>query len=205
MTLLHSGHNSKINLSAKEMLEISQEITRNFTPCFSSPMPELVEKVRLSPKELLDISEEIGRDFAPKPSSPSVPELMLLPVDPGHLYAYWDLGGSAEKAAPDNDHEEQLTLRIYSQPDEQKTDTEAAVWFDVAIDSAIAHQQVSLPTAVDNTAYSAAIGKCCGDDSFIEFVHSNIIHASHGQTAWHYDATYCLGNSASGRGISKQA
>jgi hypothetical protein len=202
MTLLYSGHNSKINLSAKEMLKISQEITRNFTPCFSSRMPELVEKVRLSPKELLDISEEIGRDFAPKPSSYNAPELMLLPVDPGHLYAYWHLEGSTEKAASDNDNEEQLTLRIYSQPDEQKADAEAAVWFDVAIDSAIAHQQVSLPAAVDDTAYSAAIGKCCADDSFIEFVHSNIVHAPHGQTA---SATYCSGNSASGRGISKRA
>ncbi|WP_292433444.1 DUF4912 domain-containing protein [Methylobacter sp.] len=189
------------------MLEISQEITRNFTPCFSSRMPELVEKVRLSPKELLDISEEIGRDFAPKPSSYNAPELVLLPVDPGHLYAYWHLEGNTQKSASasDNDNKEQLTLRVYSQPDEQKADAEAAVWFDVAIDSSIAHQQVALPTAVEDTAYSAAIGKCCADDSFIEFVHSNIVHAPHGQTAWHYDATYCSGNSASGRGISKRA
>jgi hypothetical protein len=201
MTLLHSGHNSKINLSAKEMLEISQEITRNFTPCFSSRMPDLVEKVRLSPKELLDISEEIGRDFAPKPSSHNAPELMLLPVDPGHLHAYWSLDVRTEKAAPD--HEEQLTLRIYSQPDEQKADTAVSAWFDIAIDNAIAHQQIALPATVDDTAYSAAIGKSCADDSFIEFIHSNIVHAPHGQTAWHYDATHCLGNKASGRGISK--
>lgn len=202
---MHSGYSSKINLSAKEMLEISQEITRNFTPCFSSRMPELVEKIRLSPKELLDISEKIGRDFAPKPSSPKAPELTLLPVDPGHLYAYWNLGKSRENAIADNSNKEQLTLRIYSQPDEQKADDETAVWFDVAIDCAITHQQISLPTAVDDMAYSAAIGKCYADDNFIEFVHSNIIHASHGQAAWHYDATYCLSNSASGRGISKQA
>jgi hypothetical protein len=203
MTLLHSGHNSKINLSAKEMLEISQEITRNFAPCFSSRMPELVEKVRLSPKELLDISEEIGRDFAPKPSSYNVPELTLLPVDPGHLHAYWHLQESAEKSVSDND--EQLTLRVYSQPDEQNADAEATVWFDIAIDSSTANQQVALPAAIDDTAYSAAIGKCRADDSFIEFVHSNVVHAPHGQTAWRYDATYCQGNSASGRGISKQA
>jgi hypothetical protein len=205
MAFLYSGYSSNINLSAKEMLEISQEITRNFTPCFLSPMPELVEKIRLSPKELLDISEKIGRDFAPKSSSPSVPELTLLPVDPGHLYAYWDLGGSAEKAVLDNDYEEPLTLRIYSQSDEQKTDAETAVWFDVAIDSSMARQQVTLPTPVDDMAYSAAIGKCCADDSFIEFVHSNTIHAPYGQMAWHYDATHCLSNSASVRGISKQA
>lgn len=203
MTLLHSRHNSKINLSAKEMLEISREITRSFAPCFSSRMPELVEKFRLSPKELLDISEEIGRDYAPKPASYNAPELTLLPVDPGHLHAYWHLEQSAEKSVPDND--QPLTLRIYSQPDEQKEDAEAAAWFDISIDSSSANQHVALPAAVDDTAYSAAIGKYRDDDSFVEFVHSNIVHAQHGQTSWHHDTTYCLGNSASGRGIGKPA
>ena len=80
MTFLHSGHNSKINLSAKQMLEISQEISRDFTPCFSNPVQELDGKIRLSPRELLDIGEEIGRSFAPTPSY-NTPELMLLPVD----------------------------------------------------------------------------------------------------------------------------
>lgn len=202
MTFLHSGYNSKINLSAKDMLAISQEISRNFTPCFSSWMPEVVENIRLSSRELLDIGEEIGRDFAPKPSY-KTSELMLLPVDPGHLYAYWSLGENRENSTPDND---QLTLRIYSQADEQTADTETASWFDVAIDSPMTHQQVSLPSPVDDTAYSAAIGKCGADDSFIEFAHSNIIHAPLGRSAWHQDhqnSTYCLSKNASGLGISK--
>lgn len=187
------------------MLEISQEISRNFTPCLSSWMPEFVEKIRLTPRELLDIGEEIGRDFAPKPTY-NTPELMLLPVDPGHLYAYWNLGERREAAKPDNDGKEQLTLRIYSQPDEESADTEAASWFDVAIDSPMTHQQVSLPNPVDDTAYSAAIGKCCEDDSFVELVHSNIIHAHHGRTSWHQDhrnSTYGRGINASGLGINK--
>jgi len=205
MTFLHSGYNSKINLSAKDMLEISQEISRNFTPCFSSWMPELVEKIRLSPKELLDIGEEIGRDFAPKASC-NTPEVTLLPVDPGHLYAYWNLGASREITTPDNGRKDRLTLRIYSQPDEQSAVVETLSWFDVAIDSPKTQQQVSLPSPVDDTAYSAAIGKRCADDSFIEFAHSNIIHAPHGATAWrqdHQNSTDCLGKNASGQGISK--
>jgi len=205
MTFLHSGYNSKINLSAKDMLEISQEISRNFTPCFSSWMPELVEKIRLSPKELLDIGEEIGRDFAPK-ASYNTPEVTLLPVDPGHLYAYWNLGSSREITTPDNERKDRLTLRIYSQPDEQGAAIETVSWFDVAIDSPKTQQQVSLPSPVDDTAYSAAIGKCCADDSFIEFAHSNIIHAPHGGAAWHQDhqnSTDCLSKNASGQGISK--
>lgn len=202
MAFLHSGYNSKINLSAREMLEISQEINRNFTPCFSNPMPELAENIRLTPRELLDIGEEISRDFAPKLVC-NAPELMLLPVDPGHLYAYWNLGENREISSPANG---QLTLRIYSQSDEESAASETVSWFDVAIDSPLTHQQVSLPSPVDETAYSAAIGKCGADDSFIEFAHSNIIHSPHGGASWHQDhddIAYCISKNASGLGINK--
>jgi hypothetical protein len=204
MTFLHSGHNSNINLSAKEMLEISQEISRNFTPCFSIPMPELAEETRLSPSELLNIGEEIARDFAPKPSC-NTPELMLLPVDPGHFYAYWNLGKSREVFTPDYDGNDQFTLRIYSQPDEQKTNVEILSWFDVAIDAPNTHQQVVLPSLVNETVYSASIGQFGADDSFIVFAHSNTIYAHGGQPTWHQDFTYCQSKNTSGLGISKQA
>ncbi|MDO9167954.1 MAG: DUF4912 domain-containing protein [Methylobacter sp.] len=184
------------------MLEISQEISRNFTPCFSSPATEPDEKIRLSPRELWDIGEEIGRDFAPKPSC-HIPELMLLPVDPGHLYACWYLAGDREVSTQDND---QLTLRIYSQSDDEEASAETVSWFDVAIDNPMNQQQVSLPSPVNETAYSAAIGKWGADDGFIAIAQSNIIHAPL-RTAWHQDHqdfSYCQGKNASGLGINKQ-
>lgn len=202
MTLLQAKYNSKMNLSAKDMLEISQEISRNFTPCFSSPATEPDEKIRLSPRELWDIGEEIGRDFAPKPSC-HIPELMLLPVDPGHLYACWYLAGDREVSTQDND---QLTLRIYSQSDDEEASAETVSWFDVAIDNPMNQQQVSLPSPVNETAYSAAIGKWGADDGFIAIAQSNIIHAPL-RTAWHQDHqdfSYCQGKNASGLGINKQ-
>jgi hypothetical protein len=207
MTFLHSEYNSKVKLSAKELLEISQEISRNFTPCFSSLMPELelAEKIRFSSKELLDIGEEIGRDYAPKLSS-NTPELMILPVDPGHLYAYWNLG---KDSTHDNHGRGQLILRIYSKSDEQQLDTETMSSFDIAIDSPKTQQQVSLPDPVDRTAYSAAIGKCGADHSFIAVAHSEIIHVPRGRTQWRQggneNSSHCLSKNASGLGISKQA
>lgn len=201
MTFLYAEYNSTVNLSAKDMLEISQEISRDFTPCFSNPVLELDEKIRLSPRELLDIGEEIGRDFAPKPFG-NTPELMLLPVDPGHLYAYWNLGKDRDISMADN---EQFTLRIYSQPDQEQAAVKAVSWFDVAIDNPMTQQQVSLPGSVDETAYSAAIGKCGADDGFISIVHSNIIHAPL-RTTWyqdHEDFTYCQGKNASGLGVNR--
>jgi hypothetical protein len=223
MAFLHSGHNSKIRLSANEMLGISQEISRDFTPCFLSLVPEPAEKIRLSSKELLDIGEEIGRDFAPKlscnapevmsgyparhPSGKckSVPDrfVMLLPVDPGHLYAYWNLGENREIFSPANDDNDQLTLRVYSQPEEESAASETASWFDVAIGRSMTHQQVSLPNLADHMVYSAAIGQRAADHGFIEFAHSNVIHAHGGQTAWHQDPTYGSNKNASGLGISQ--
>lgn len=205
MAFLHSEHNSKINLSAKEMLEISQEISRDFTPCFFSRMPEPVEKIKLSPRELLDIGEEIARDFAPKLLL-NTPELMLLPVDPEHIYVYWNFGKNRETAKPDNDGKEQLTLRIYSQPDQQKTDTETTHWFDVALDSPKTQQQVSLPNLVDETIFSAAIGRSCANDNFIAIAHSNLIHAPRGRPARHRNPenfTTSPSKNDSGQGINQ--
>lgn len=208
MTFLHSRYNPKINLSAEEILEISEEISRNFAPRFSSGMPGLVEKIKLSSQELLEIGDEIGRDFAPK-ASHHIPEVVLLPVDPGHLYAYWDLGESPEVSVPDNEDDNALTLRIYSLPEDEQATTETAAWFDIAIDSPNTRQQVSLPSQVDDTVFSAAIGKCSEDNGFIAFAHSNIIHTPHAlhvRSAWHQhkNATHCVGKSASGQGFSRQ-
>lgn len=175
------------------MLEISQEISQNFTPCFSHPIPGLLVKSGLTSAELLVIGEEIRRDFAPKVSVNS-PELMLLPVDPEHLYAYWNL---EENSRPASDHA--LTLRVYSQPEPQA----AIHWFDVAIDRLKTSQQISLPN-FEETTYSAAIGKYYSTDEFIAFAHSNTIDSPHGQ---HQEPkkmnTSDLIKNASGLGISR--
>ncbi len=69
MTLLHSGYTPKINLSANEMLEISQEISRDFNPCLSSQTPGFAEKPRFTPKKSGAIDKELGRDVTPRFSS----------------------------------------------------------------------------------------------------------------------------------------
>jgi hypothetical protein len=207
MAFLHSGSNSKINLSAKQMLEISQEISRDFTPCFFNQKLTLVEKDRFTASELLDISVEIRRNFAPKVSF-SAPELTLLPVDPGHLHVYWSIAENQETVTPENECDDHLTLRIYGQPHEQSKATEIEHMFDVAIDSTDSRQQVFLPVAFAETAYSAEIGKFDVDDKFIVFAHSNIIHAPRGSAAWcqvHQNANACPSKNTSGQGISKLA
>lgn len=180
MTFLHPGINSQIDLSSKELLEISQEISREFAPSAVIDSPEPVSKIKLSPKEMFEISEEIRQDFAPRASN-NAQELVLLPVDPEHLYAYWNLGDDKPDATPKIDSENQLTLRIYPEPNKNTDILKTKPWFDVAIDSTQAQQSVFLSMQAHETAYSATIGKRFPDNSLVPFVHSNITHVPLGK------------------------
>jgi hypothetical protein len=180
MTFLHSRNYSQIELSPKELLEISQEINREFAPSSVMDSPELDAEIKLSPKELFDISEEIRQDFAPR-ASDNPQELVLLPVDPDHLYAYWNLGEDKPDTTPTIDSGNQLTLRIHSEPNKNSDITETKSWFDVAVDSPQAQQQVFLPMRTDETAYSATIGKHYPDNSLAPFFQSNITHVPPGK------------------------
>jgi len=218
MTLSYSRYNSQIKLSPVEMLEISQEINRAFAPDFFTAIPNPDYQHTLSSKELFAISEEIRLDFAPRASN-NTQELVLLPVDPDNLYAYWNLGDDKANAAPKNDSGNQLTLRIHSEPNKNSVITGTTSWFDVAIDSHQAQQKVLLPLRAHETAYRATIGKRCPDNSLASFAYSNITHLPPGKaipnqvkesqivfkpvpqpiTASREIATY-MNNSASGQG-----
>ena len=79
---------------------------------------EYIPEITLSSKEMLKISQEISRDYAPSISIPD-PELVLIPVDPYHLYAYWNLGNiSQETDSLRAEVENNLVLRVFWQPAE---------------------------------------------------------------------------------------
>lgn len=149
-----------IRLSPRELLEISQEISRNYAPAASVNTPRLTAGIRLSPPEILEISEEISRQYRPKIFT-DTPNLVLLPVDPEHLYAYWQPGRARIASASPDDCRE-IVLRIYPQPDESTRTIKS--WFDVVIDNSRKQQKVFLPRQGKASAYSAAIGERCADD-----------------------------------------
>lgn len=179
MTLTYSRYNPQIKLSSEEMLEISQEINREFAPDFSIIIPNPDYQHKLSSEEMYAISEEIRLGFAPKASN-NTKKLVLLPVDPDHLYAYWNLGDDKQNTAQINAGN-QLTLRIYSDSDKKTDITKTKPWFDVAIESAQAQQKIFLPSRKRDTAYSAAIGKRYPDNSLAPFASSNITHVPFGK------------------------
>ena len=164
---------SEYKLSPEEMLEISQEINQEFAPDFSIKRPEPASQHALSPKEMLAISEEIRQDFAPKASN-NPQEVVLLPVDPDHIYVYWNLGDGQPNTALKMDYGNQLTLRIFPESGKSGDLTLTKPWFDVAIAGSQAQQRVPIPTWAHETAYRATIGKRDPYSHFAPLATSNL-------------------------------
>ncbi len=202
MTFSRSGYDTQINLSSEDLFEISQEISQKFAPnpCSLLPDSDLLphffsshyseqesaepqinstlhsshhSSIQLLSQEILEISQEISHQFAPCASTSS-PELVLLPVDPYHLYAYWNLGELKDALKSKDEAYNPLILRIYWRPDENTDISNTKIWFDVVLDSFQSGQKVRLP--IDGTAYSAVIGKPIQGNRLMVFADSNIIH-----------------------------
>jgi hypothetical protein len=180
MRFSNSKYNPQIRLSPEELLEISQEINRAFTPIFSIEVAGPTCQYPLSPKEMLKISEEISLDFAPS-ASDNTQELVLLPVDPDHLHAYWNLGDDQPGSAQKNASDDQLTLRIYEESDDITDITQSKPYFDVAIDGTQSQKNIVLPKHGHHTTYSATLGKHSQNDDLAPLAYSNITCVPYGK------------------------
>lgn len=191
MAFLKSAPQTRIEISPREMLAISQAISREFAPRFAKADAERPSPMTFSAQELLAISQEISREFSPRPVE-NRSSLVLLPIDPRRLHAYWHLVEPGLRAAsksmadepksvvdePKPVVEEQLTLRIFTQPNPSVKTTdkpEQSGWFDVPINSAQCRQDILLPidTAMSRSTYCAAIGISHGDHNFVALAYSN--------------------------------
>jgi Domain of unknown function (DUF4912) len=162
-------------LSSQEILEISQEISRRYTPVAIAKLAQPnTPEFRLSPTEMLQISEEISRKYALQ-SFTDTPQLVLLPVDPHHLHAYWSPDQEKITSVSKDDPNE-IVLRIYPQPHENTKNPPVKSWFDVVIDNSQTQQKVPLPAQVNANAYSATIGKRFPDDRIAAFSTSKVVH-----------------------------
>jgi hypothetical protein len=128
-------------------------------------------QITLSQRELLEISQKINRSF-PSVADSAFPELVLLPVDPYHLYAYWSLGENSIKSGL-NDANHQLTLRVYWWFNENTGFYRTKQWFDIKVNGNQRQQKIQGPK--DEAFYSAVIGKYYPDDGFAAYAYSNSI------------------------------
>jgi hypothetical protein len=189
MAFSQSALQTRIELSPREMLAISEAISREFAPRFTRSDAAAPKPVTFSVRELLAISQEISREFSPRPVAQRS-SLVLLPIDPRRLHAYWQLDESSlstglytePKPVVDEQKpvaDEPLMLRIFKQspPALETTDqTEAPSWFDIPIDRCQNRREVILPAdmAVAGATYRAAIGISHGDHDFTTFAVSNV-------------------------------
>jgi len=125
-------------------------------------------QLKLSQQDLIDISKEITQAYAPD-GSHMQSELVLMPVDPVTLHAYWNIKNNTISNLG-----AQLIMRVYSDPTLSEHPSSLKLSFDIKLSSFQGQQTVSVPIAA--TAYSAVIGEINADNSFSALVTSEIIH-----------------------------
>ncbi|MEI6333282.1 MAG: DUF4912 domain-containing protein [Methylococcaceae bacterium] len=192
MKFSNSKYKPQSMISTEEMLQISQEINLAFTPIFSIEIAAPACQYPLSSKEMLQISEEISLDFAPGVSN-NTQKLVLLPVDPNHLYAYWNLGDAPSGSTQKTDPGHPLTLRIYSEPDNLADALKKKPYFDVAVDGTQAKKHIDLPWHTHQTSYSATLDNRYQNDNQAPLASSNITHVPLGKVMPHPDKARLIG------------
>lgn len=138
MRYWHSRHNPELTISSQEIQHISQNISRTYHP--------------------LQFSQAEPLNF---------PQLIILPIDPYHLHAYWRIAGATPVPQVRNSP---LILRLFWQFDWVDAQDHQRPWFDVGIVSEHANAKIKLPAA--GAIYTAAIGQCDNNGGFIVHVHS---------------------------------
>ena len=180
MKFSNSKYKPQSMLSTEEMLQISHEINLAFTPTFYVEIATPACQYPLSSKEMLQISDAISQDFAPSASN-NTQNLVLLPVDPDHLYAYWNLGDDPSGRTQKTDPGHQLTLRIYSETDNLVDTLKKKPYFDIAVEGAQAQKNIALPQHAHQTTYSATLVNLYQNDNQTPLAASNITHVPLGK------------------------
>jgi hypothetical protein len=173
MTFSISKIISKNVLSAKEIFAINQEICRKFSPVVSKKSSDFATRITLTPTELFEISEEITRKFTLKRTS-TIPNLLMIPIDPEHLYVSWNISRAQIPSAP-KDISQEVVLRVY--PIQDETTQTTKTWFDVDLNQENTRQKVMVPKEYHATNYTAAIGILDLDNHFTTLAQSKTIHS----------------------------
>ncbi len=180
MELQHSsGKNFQTQLSRKELLEISDEINKLYAPVVADKKPEQNHTFKFSSQDLLEISQNISLYYSPKIST-KVNKLVILPIDPHHLYAYWELDDNQSHSMSQSMFNNELILRVYSRIEGNRDSNQSSPLAEIAIDKFHSRQKFRIPLSKEVTAYSASIGKTIPENGFMSLLDSNNTYALHG-------------------------
>jgi hypothetical protein len=119
-----------------------------------------------SSEDMLAISQEIHANFVVD-NRLKTPELVIFPVDPLHLHAYWNID---EHSINDSNR---LVLRIFWHPNGSDNIEQSKLWFDQVLDDHQGQTNIQLP--IDGTRYSAVLGNRDRQHSLEILLRSNTI------------------------------
>jgi len=156
-------------LSTKEMLAISLEINQDFAPLAHPETPTQTNQAILSHQELLGISRVISNGFAPS-IKPKTPEVVLMPIDPEHVHAYWHLPAPEQLS----DINSKLTLNLHPLEDTHPDDPKYA-WLDFFINNRQNQQTLTLPNNTTHQRYFASLSQTDEKQQLDTLATSNIV------------------------------
>ncbi len=159
---------SSAPLSAAEMQRISLEINQDFAPV---PCPDKLAPSYpdiLSSQELLGISQIISTGFAPSIKNTS-PEIVLMPIDPEHVHAYWHL----PEPEPLSESNSELTLSLHPLADTHPDDPKYA-WLDFFINNRQDQKTLTLPNNTNHQHYFASLSQTDARQQLHTLATSNI-------------------------------
>lgn len=151
-----TASHAKTQFSTQELLAISREISREYTPSRGN-MPEKLVLLTVSPKRLHAYWSVVQQPIQPAPEKLGQPAMVLrIYADPVPVAE-----GPFSEAPPPTEPEEN--------------------WFDITINNDDGHQDIDLPeSSLKSTAvrYRATLGEIDDDQVFIPLSHSNITSVS---------------------------
>ncbi len=160
-------------ISIKEMLSISLNISQSFAP--TAPIKTNTSKENLSSSELLKVSQNISQYYSSNILS-NIKNLTILAINPHQLYIYWNLGINNSPSLLPSIFNNELMLRIYSQPEKDSIHTDSKLVFEEVIHDFQHQKKTSVPIAKSSLIYSAYIGNPISDKGFTPIMKSNELH-----------------------------
>jgi len=176
MSFRHFSENKfQKQLSSKALLAISKEISLLFSPYIPAEIPRLNTELALPTQQLLDVSENISLYYAPKISS-STKKLVIFPIDPQHIYVYWDLVDNQDAALSQSLLENKISLRVYAQSGENGHSSKEDPVIEIPIHAVQAQERIKLPFLNGVNSYAASVGRSTKKVDFVPFLNAKPFH-----------------------------
>lgn len=189
--LVDNSHQKK--LTSKEWLEIVENMKHSSKSVISAKNSPTEECLKLSRAELREVSENISLYYAPKRPLSSR-KLVLLPVDPEHIYLYWNLVDFQNGESFQDMRDQELKLSIYSHSKDNPKTVKKIV--ETTVQGVQSSHQITLPIEQSSGSYSATLSQYLPEKESVELVKSNLVSTSYGskQTSEENNGSHTLLN-----------